>query len=162
MEIYKHITQDNGDILLEKININLEDYEIITFNNGNKILRNINYIQIDRIDEINNYNFTNSTIIRCNINDIEFIKLKYKSILNRIYEIINDGSNIIKNTILNIKTLEKKDDGFYYLKDLGISVQGVNSNKCLKEIFIQAKQGKIKLRMTVYPLNGYWRFNAIN
>jgi hypothetical protein len=82
--------------------------------------------------------------------------------LNRIYEIINDGSNIIKNTILNIKTLEKKDDGFYYLKDLGISVQGVNSNKCLKEIFIQAKQGKIKLRMTVYPLNGYWRFNAIN
>jgi hypothetical protein len=36
--------------------------------------------------------------------------------------IINDGSKIIKNTKINIKTIKKLDEGFYYIDELGISV----------------------------------------
>jgi hypothetical protein len=61
----------------------------------------------------------------------EIIKLKYKSVLENIYKIINDGTKIIKNSKLNIKTIKKLDEEFYYLEDLGISIQGVDSNKCL-------------------------------
>jgi len=76
-------------------------------------------------------------------------KLKYKSILEQIYEYIDDGTKIIKNTKLNIKTIKKEDDGFYYLDNIGISVQGVDSNKCLFEIINQCKEYKINLSMKI-------------
>jgi len=58
----------------------------------------------------------------CNINDnTDEIKLKYRSILEYLYK-------IIKNTN------KKLDEGFTYIDDLGVSVQGVESNKCLYEI----------------------------
>ena len=40
------------------------------------------------------------------------IKLKYKSILNYIYVLINDGVKIIK----------KIDNRFYYINSIGISI----------------------------------------
>ena len=68
--------------------------------------------------------------------------------------IINDGSKIIKKSKLNIKTLKKKDEGYYYLYDLGISIQGVGSNKCLAEIINQVEENKIKLSMKIKMNNG--------
>ncbi len=53
---------------------------------------------------------------------------------------INDGTKIIKNTKLNIKTIKKEDEGFYYLDNIGISVQGIDSNKCLNEIISQCME----------------------
>ena len=85
----------------------------------------------------------------CLLNDNEIIKLKYKSILENIYKIINDGTKIIKNSKLNIKTIKKLDEGFYYLEDLGISIQGVDSNKCLLEIINQCIENEISLIMKI-------------
>ena len=65
--------------------------------------------------------------------------------MDSIYRIINDGTQIIKTSKLNIKTINKFDEGFYYLDDLGISVQGVDSNKCLLEIIEQSSENKINL-----------------
>jgi hypothetical protein len=83
------------------------------------------------------------------LNDDEITKLKYKSILENIYKIINDGIKIIKNSKLNIKTINKLDEGFYYLEDLGISIQGVDSNKCLLEIINQCIENEISLIMKI-------------
>ena len=69
--------------------------------------------------------------------------------MENIYKIINDGTKIIKNSKLNIKTIKKLDEGFYYLEDLGISIQGVDSNKCLLEIINQCVENEISLIMKI-------------
>ena len=76
-------------------------------------------------------------------------KNKYKSTLYNIYNLINDKIKIIKNTKLNIIALKKVDNGFYYSDNLGISVQGADSNKCLLEIITQCIENKIKLYMKI-------------
>ena len=149
MEIYKYTESNDGDILLQKIIINDGNYTIINKDNGDKLLKKITHINITNIEDIKNYDFLKSLIIECSINDKEFNKLKYKVILEQIYKLINDGTKIIKNTKLNIKTIKKEDEGFYYLDNVGISIQGVNSNKCLLEIINQCIKNKIGLYMKI-------------
>jgi hypothetical protein len=73
--------------------------------------------------------------------------------LNDIYYKINNGSKIIKNTSINISTIKRDDQGFYYLDKLGISVQGVDANKCLYEIINQCNKNNIKLNMNIVLKN---------
>ena len=163
METYKFVELDNGDILLQKIIIDNTSYTIINNDilpaarqhqledakappgaddNGDKLLKKITNVNITNIKDIKEYDFKKSFVIECLINKIQFNKLKYKSILEQIYNIINDGTKIIKNTKLNIKTIKKEDEGFYYLDNIGIAVQGVDSNKCLLEIIYQAVRSR--------------------
>jgi len=137
MDTYKEITQYNGDILLKKYTIDTMGYDIVNMNNGDILLRKIKGIDITLIDDIKKYDFTHSTINDCIVGNKKLDKLKYKSILKHVYDIINDGAQIIKHTKLNIKTIEKRDTGYYYLSSLGISVQGVDSNVSLMEIINQ-------------------------
>jgi hypothetical protein len=149
MEVYKFIKLDNGDILLEKVVLDNTNYTIINKNNGDKILKKITAINITDINDIKKYDFRKSNILSCLLENDEMIKLKYKSILENIYKIINDGTKIIKISKLNIKTIKKLDEGFYYLEDLGISIQGVDSNKCLLEIINQCIENEISLIMKI-------------
>lgn len=142
MDVYKFKNLDNGDILLEKVVLDNTNYTIINKNNGDKILKKITTVNITDVNDIKKYDFRKSNILLCLLDNDEIIKLKYKSILENIYKIINDGTKIIKKSKLNIKTIKKLDEGFYYLEDLGISIQGVDSNKCLLEIINQC----IKIR----------------
>ena len=153
METYKFIKLDNDDILLKKIIIDSTNYTIINKDNGDKLLKKITNVNITDIKNIKDYDFKRSIIIECSINNKEFNKLKYKSILEEIYKQINDGTKIIKNTKLNIKTLRKEDEGFYYLENIGISIQGVESNKCLFEIINQCIENEIELTMKIKLLN---------
>ena len=150
MEIYKFTELNNGgDILLQKMVIDDVNYTVINKENGDKLLKKINVIDITDIENIKKYDFKKSTILECLINNIKLDKLKYKSVLDNIYKMINDGTTIIKNTKLNIKTIKKEDEGFYYLDDIGISVQGIDSNKCLQEIINQCIENKIKISMKI-------------
>lgn len=151
MIAYKYTELDNGDILLEKIVFNDPNYTIINQENGNILLKKATHINIniDEIKKIKDYDFKKSMITECLIDNKEFSKSKYKSILGQIYKLINDGTKIIRNTKLNIKTIKKEDEGFYYLDDIGISVQGVDSNKCLLEILNQCTENRIKLSMKI-------------
>lgn len=149
METYKFIKLDNGDILLQKIVIDNVNYTVINKDNGDKLLKKITNININYIKDVKDYDFKKSIISECLIDNKEFNKLKYKSILEQIYKIINDGTKIIKNTKLNIKTIKKEDEGFYYLDNIGISVQGVDSNKCLLEIINQCIENEIELSMKI-------------
>jgi len=152
MDIYKYTKKDNDEILLERLDINLNDYEIIELLNGIKILRKKSII-INNIRDLGNYNFSSSTISDCYINNTKVEKLKYKSILDSIYLLINKGSTIIKNSILNIETIKKEDEGFNYIESLGISIQRVDANKCLREILIQTEKNKIKLEITLKTIS---------
>jgi hypothetical protein len=154
MIAYKFTELDNGDILLEKITLDNPNYSIIHKENGDILLKKPTHIQITDIIKIKDYNFKKSTITECLIDNKEFDKLKYKSILSQIYRLINDGTKIIRNTKLNIKTIKKEDEGFYYLDDIGISIQGVDSNKCLLEIVNQCLENRIKLSMKIKSNDG--------
>ena len=149
MEVYKFKNLDNGDILLKKVMLDNTNYTIINKNNGDKLLKLIEIVYIIDINDIKKYTFKQSNILHCLLNDDEIIKLKYKSILESIYKIINDGTKIIKNSKLNIKTIKKIDEGFFYLEYLGISCQGVDSNKCLLEIINQCIENKITINMKI-------------
>ena len=148
MEVYKFIELDNGDVLLEKVVINNE-YIVTNVDNGNKILRKITTMNILNESDLKKYDFKKSNIINCEINNEVIHKLKYKSILEHIYGLIGDGSKIIKNSKLNIKTIKKVDEGFYFIEDLGISVQGTESNKCLSEIVNQCIANEINIVMQI-------------
>lgn len=150
MEIYKFVDCENGDILLSKVHLDLNAFNIC-FQNGDILLKiKKNNIKITTIQELNNYNFQNSIILSCQINNNPlFCKLKYKSILLHIYKLIDNGTKIIKNSKLNIKTTKKEEHGFYFIESLGISVQGVNSNKCINEIINQVIENKIKITMFI-------------
>ena len=58
---------------------------------------------------------------------------------------------ILQNTKLNILREEKNDDGFKYYPKLGISIQGINSKLCLREIIniikIQRYNINIKIKL---------------
>jgi hypothetical protein len=154
MIAYKFKELENGDILLEKTIFNESNYTIIQEDNGDILLKKATHVNITDIKKIKDYNFKKSTITECVINNEEFTKLKYKSILGQIYRLINDGTTIIRNTKLNIKTIKKEDEGFYYLDDIGISIQGVDSNKCLLEIVNQCTKNRIKLSMKIKSNDG--------
>ena len=149
MNTYKFTQLDNGDILLQKIIIDNANYTIINKDNGDLLLKKLTHVNITDLTDIKNYDFKKSIIIECLLDNKEINKLKYKSILEQIYKLINDGTKIIKHTKLNIKTIKKEDEGFYYLDYLGISIQCVDSNKCLLEIISQCIENEIELYMNI-------------
>ena len=106
-------------------------------------------IKIINLNHIPKYDFKKSSIIKCKINNEEINKNNYRYICNTVYKIINNGTKIIKNTTLNIKTVEDNQNGFYYLDNIGISIQGAESNKTLYEILNQANENNINVEMTI-------------
>jgi hypothetical protein len=87
------IASEQQIFILRKIN--LSDKKI-KYNNvnyfvnkkeNNITLQNI----ISSIEDIKNFNLSNSKILNCSINNLTDIKKCYKSIINEIYNIINDG-----------------------------------------------------------------------
>ena len=132
---------------METIKINNIEYIIYPQNNGELLLKPIQII--NNLDNLDTINFSSSQITSCKINNDNHEIYKYKSILNKIYEIIDDGTKIIRNTCLNIKTIRCTDKGFYYLKNLGISVQGVDANKCIYEIINQCIENNINLKINI-------------
>lgn len=159
MNVYILNELENGDILLKSQTININNYTVIHNDNGDILLQK-NILYIHNISELKDFNFTKSKILKCiiNINESINTKLKYKSILNFIYNKINDGCTIIKNSQLNIKTIKKQNEGFYYYENLGISVQSVDSNKCIIEILNQCIKNNIQITMEILLENN----NIIN
>jgi hypothetical protein len=135
---------------MEVVKIKNTEYEIHPQDNGQLLLKPLCiYLTKNDINNLNIYDFSNSKIINCNINNQEHHKLKYRNILDEIYKIINNGTKIIKNTTINIQTLKINDRGFYYLKDIGISIQGIDSNKCIYEIINQCINNDIIIEINI-------------
>ena len=116
-KIYISSILDNGDILLQPTIFDNKQYEIINIDSGKILIRKKIAITLNmsNINDIKNLNFSKSNILSCLVNNTISSKLKYKSILDDIYHIINDGSYIIRNsTFKNIKTIEKTNEGYFY------------------------------------------------
>jgi hypothetical protein len=137
--------------LQEKLHENMI-YDLVIKDYG-IIIKNKPLIIKDLV-ELKKYDFKFSTITKCLINDKEINKNKYTPILMHIYNIIDDGTTIIKNTSLNIKTIKKDDMGFCYIENLGISVQNVEANKAIHEICNQCDKNNVTVNMTITLASG--------
>jgi hypothetical protein len=116
----------------------------------NKIIIKKKIKTLNTIDEIKLINFRNSRVEKVSINNTIINNNNYNSIIKYLFEdIIKDGVQIIKNSILNIKTVYRDDSGFHYLESIGISYQGIDSNKAIIEICNQCKVNNIILNLTI-------------
>jgi hypothetical protein len=153
--IYKHVMLGNGNILLEKLdNSILSNFNLKSLENGNILCEKKIRKKIENISEIIKYDFSKSNITYCLINNNDECKLKYRNILTHIYNIIGNGTKIIRNTVLNIQTTKRTSKGYYYINKLGISIQGVDSNKSILEIITQCSHNNIKLNMNIVLCGG--------
>lgn len=140
-------TKQELDQLKQELNKNKQELE-----NVKKQLKQ--FSDTGDIKKIKSYNFTKSECTYCKIKDTKLEVLKYKPIIVYIYSIINDGSRIIKNTVLNIKTTNLNANGFTYSEELGISVQGAEANKCVEEIIKQCTSNYISYDIRIKLLTG--------
>ena len=132
----------NGSLVLIRTIPNIENFtqQIV---NGSLVLTTSNpnieefapQIDAPHLDEdaLFSKDFGNSKIIECKINNIDIIHRKYIKIIRYLYSFMN-RKTILQNTKLNILREEKNDDGFKYYSKLGISIQGVESKRGLREI----------------------------
>ena len=150
---YVKSVSDNGDIVLMPENINLVEYNVSFMENG--------YIQakkkettIDILSNPNNISLRYSQILSCNINGDDVTHgLKYNTLLRKVYETIDDGAKIIRNTKLNIQTIKTTDKGFHYIEKLNVSVQNVEADKACVEIIHQAMLNNISIKMKIRLAN---------
>jgi len=114
--------------------------------NGNLVLTRITPF----IDEPTLFkkNLRGSTIVECKINNINIDIHKYKKLLIYVYS-TTDIETIIQNTILKISRQEIYDKGFEYYKQLGISIQGADARRTIKEIIniIKIKNYTMELKI---------------
>lgn len=111
MNIYcsnKEVLKD-GTIIYKKENVIIDDYDVDEKNNTIILKPKIKIIKTDNIDKLREFNFNSSDIIECHLNEKRPSKKKYMSILTDIYELINDGAKIVKNSLLNVKTKKIND-----------------------------------------------------
>jgi hypothetical protein len=110
-------------------------------------------VVLDVLDPACKVCFRGSTLLNCNINDIDMPMRCYSGVLKELYHTIGDGTKIIKETTLNISTVQKNDKGFQPLPLLGISVQGAEATRCIQEIVNQCRKNTISIRMRIKLVN---------
>jgi CRISPR/Cas system CSM-associated protein Csm4 (group 5 of RAMP superfamily) len=114
--------------------------------NGNLVLTRI----IPYIDEATLFqkNLRGSTITECKINNENYDIHKYKKLLIKLYS-ITDNETILQNTTLNISQQEIYDRGFKYYNQLGLSIQGADARRTLKEIIniVNIKRYSMELKI---------------
>ncbi len=114
--------------------------------NGNLVLTRITPF----IDEATLFqkNLRGSTIVECKINNIINDIHKYKKLLIYLYS-TTDIETILQNTILNISQQEIYEKGFEYYNQLGVSIQGADARRTLKEIIniIKIKNYSMELKI---------------
>jgi hypothetical protein len=146
--IYTKKKMDDGTILLVKNDIFTDEYTWKRQHNGNLLLTPVKNDLIT-LDNIKNYEFSHSMIMDVSLNGEEIKEFKYRKIRDCVYNTIGDGLTVIKNSILNIKLPELNSRGFTYNSELGISVQGADSNRTMKEIILQCQKNNISLNMKI-------------
>ncbi len=108
------------------------------------------FVEISNVKQLKPHNLTGAKVISCVVGNNQAEKTTWSNSIRTLYKQIADGTKIIKNSILPIKTVRKVDEGFTFIKDLGISVCVKKTRKNLvKEIIKQAKDNNLTVRMEI-------------
>lgn len=126
---------------------NIKEYDYFVEDN-NLIIRR----KIATIDEATLFqkNLKGGKLQECYINNTKITGVKnFFQLIRYIYGIISNSETILHHTILNIIKGEKNDKGFNYDKNLGLSIQGVDTRRALKEIINITNIKKCKLELNI-------------
>ncbi len=147
-----NITVNHADSYNRIIIKNINNYSIKIDNNTMIITKNesdqhINYITYD---ELIRTNLKNSKIISVLIDDQLIPNItKYNKLIIYIYRTFLLKDTIINNTLLNISQHEINDKGFTYYNDLGLSIQGTEARKSLREIINQITKNNQRIEIKI-------------
>ncbi len=112
-------------------------------------------VEISDINQLKYHNLTGAKVLSCVIEDKPIEKTTWSNSIRTLYKQIADGARIIKDSILEIKTVRKVDKGFTFIKDLGISVRVKELRKnFVREIFTQAKANNLSVCIKIQLANG--------
>lgn len=149
--VYTEQKQTNGDILLVKSKLYTDEVIAQRQPNGDILLKKVTIVKPDDIDS---WDFRGAKIQRAVLNNgPELVKPNFKKLYEAVHAHIGDGVQIIKHSVLKLKTIEDTTKGFSWYPELGISVQGVDANKAMKEAVTQCQKNDIDLEITI--LNDY-------
>ncbi len=176
MDMYECLRESDGSFLVKKLgnqsegfNKNLGPYiplevpppEISQVSQANKANQSKptevpkKLVEISDINQLKYHNLTGAKVLSCVIEDNPIEKTTWSNSIRTLYKQIADGARIIKDSILEIKTVRKVDEGFTFIKDLGISVRVKELRKnFVREIFTQAKANNLSVRMEIQLANG--------
>ena len=103
--------------------------------------------------ELSRLNFQGRSINKATLEGIDIEKLNYWGVIRFIYEFIGDYNEIKKNCTINTKEGKHNTKGYVYIPSLDISVQGVTSERSMKEIFSQVLGNNFTFSMEIlgYP-----------
>ena len=124
---------------------NIEEFTQQTINGNLVLTRKHQFVNEKTLFQ---QNLRGSTITECKINNINNDIHKYKKLLIHLYS-TTDINTILQNTILNVSQQEIYDKGFEYYNRLGLSIQGSDARRTLKEIIniIKIKNYKMELKI---------------
>jgi superfamily II DNA or RNA helicase len=105
--------------------------------------------ELTELNKLKQYDFTKSKIEGITLNDEVLNYKNYKPLASHLYKIIKDVDEIIKYTTVNIVKENKNDKGFKFLSDLGISIQGTDSNVSIYEIINMCTHFNQKIKLIV-------------
>jgi hypothetical protein len=137
----------DGKILLKKKTLNAGEYDIEHLSDGSIALTKYEEVRVSYTD-LSRHDFTFSIVKYITIGGVPNYSRKYTTICNDIYCKIGNGTNIVRNSTLNIQTFPIKINGFRYYPCLGISV------KRGEEIFSQCMANAIDIDMKIKLANG--------
>ena len=79
----------------------------------------------------------------CKINNIDYPAKHYSNILYKVYSIIKDKNKIIKHITLNYVEFNRSDKGYYFIDQIGISIQRKDTYGTIYEIMNQCINNNI-------------------
>lgn len=176
MDMYECVRESDGSFQVKKLgkqsegfNGNSEPYiplevtpeeisqvsQVNQVNQANPIEVPKKLVEISNKDQLKSHNLTGAKVLSCVIEDNPIEKTTWPNSIRILYKQIADGARIIKDSILEIKTVRKVNEGFTFIKDLGISVRVKELRKTLvREIFTQAKANNLSVSMEIQLANG--------
>ena len=141
--VYTEQKQTNGDILLVKKNLYTDEFIAQRQSTGDILLKKVTIVTPDNIDK---WDFKGAKIQQAVFKDgTEVVNPSFKKLYEIVHKQIGDGAQIIKHSILNIRTIEDTTRGFSWYPELGISVQGVDANKAMKEVVTQCQKNDLEI-----------------
>ena len=144
------IKKTETGLYLTPVEYNEKEFNIIPLEDGRYELTKKEVLEInvkENISRLKDFNFNKLSVEKVIIGDFEYENLGIFHILNQLYKLINEGSSIIRNSILNIYTIPIKANNYYYNKSLGISYPFKEYNYLIEEIFNQGIKNKIRIEI---------------
>jgi hypothetical protein len=117
--------------------------------------------KIKKLEDIDKFNFQNSRINKCLINEVEFNNRKFNSILNKLYLVIGDKNKIVNSSKLDVVNGRKYSLNYLYIKKYNISVFVKDKKNVFREIIHQVLKNDINLRMNVSSLENIKTSNSL-